>query len=155
MTVDGRSIFDEHDYKLNLAVEKEKLGYLRFSASEFRTWENGDGGFYPPTGTYYASPGTRRRWISGDFSIEAGLTLDNVPKITFKYEHTYREGEESSTSWGYTHPEGGALVRGLSPSIYDIDEQSDIFQLDVTHHIKSRGCRGGGPVRDRDGWTTR
>ncbi len=50
MTVDGRGIFDEHDYKLNLAVEKEKLGYLRFSASEFRTWYNGDGGFYPAYG---------------------------------------------------------------------------------------------------------
>ena len=38
MTLDGRGIFDEHDYKLNLALDKEKLGYLRFSASEFRTW---------------------------------------------------------------------------------------------------------------------
>ena len=28
-------------------------------------------------------------------------------------------------------------MRGLSPSIYDIDEKSDIFQLDVTHHIKA------------------
>ena len=137
MTVDGRSIFDEHDYKLNLAVEKEKLGYLRFSASEFRTWENGDGGFYPPTGTYYGQPGDAQALDQRDFSIEAGLTLDNVPKITFKYEHTSRQGEESSTSWGYTHPEGGSLVRGLSPSIYEIDERSDIFKLDITHQIKS------------------
>ena len=57
MTVDGRAIFDKHDYKLNLAVEKEKLGYLRFSASEFRTWYNGDGGFYPPTAAYYPLAG--------------------------------------------------------------------------------------------------
>ena len=73
----------------------------------------------------------------GDFSIEGGLTLDNLPKVTFKYDHTFREGEKSSTIWGFTHPAGGALVRGLSPSIYDIDEKSDIFQLDVTHHIKA------------------
>jgi len=137
ITVDGRSIFDEHDYKLSLAVEKEKLGYLRFSASEFRTWENGDGGFSPPTGTYYGQPGDAQALDQGDFSIEGGLTLDNVPKIVFKYEHTSRQGEQDSTIWGYTHPEGGSLVRGLSPSIYDIDERSDIFKLDVTHHIKS------------------
>jgi hypothetical protein len=137
MTVDGRGIFDEHDYKLSLGVEKEKLGYLRFSASEFRTWQNGDGGFFPPTGAYYGQPGDAQALDRGDFSIEGGLTLENVPKITFKYEHTYREGEDSSTIWGYTHPSGGALVRGLSPSIYDINERSDIFQMDVTHHIKS------------------
>ena len=28
---------------------REKIGYLRFSYSEFRTWYNGDGGFYPPS----------------------------------------------------------------------------------------------------------
>jgi len=137
MTLDGKGIFDEHDYKLNLALDKEKLGYLHFSASEFRTWYNGDGGFYPPTGAYYSQSGDALGLDRGDLSIEAGLTLDKLPKVTFKYEHTFREGEKSSTIWGYTHPEGGSLVRGLSPSIYDINEKSDIFQLDVTHNIKA------------------
>ena len=91
----------------------------------------------PPTATYYGYPGDALALDRGDFSIEGGLTLDNLPKVTFKYEHTFREGEKSSTIWGFTHPAGGALVRGLSPSIYDIDEKSDIFQFDVTHHIKS------------------
>ena len=137
MTLDGRSIFDEHDYKLSLGVEREKLGYLRFSASEFRTWYNGDGGFYPPTGAYFGQPGDAQALDRGDFSVEGGLTLDKAPKITFKYEHTFREGQKSSTIWGPTHPAGGSLVQGLSPSIYDINERSDIFQLDVTHHIKA------------------
>jgi hypothetical protein len=137
MTLDGRGIFDEHDYKLNLALDKEKLGYLHFSASEYRTWYNGDGGFFPPTGPYYSQPGDAQALDQGDFSIEAGLTLENLPKITFKYEHTFREGDESSTILGYTHPAGGSLVQGLSPSINNIDEKSDIFQLDVTHNIKA------------------
>ncbi|MCX6923130.1 MAG: hypothetical protein NT154_07970, partial [Verrucomicrobia bacterium] len=118
VTVDGRSIFDEHDYKLSLGVEKEKLGYLRFSASEFRSWYNGDGGFYPPNGTYFSQGGDALGLDRGDFSIEGGLTLENKPKVTFKYEHSYREGQKSSTSWGFTHPAGGSLVQGLSPSIY-------------------------------------
>lgn len=137
MTLDGRGIFDEHDYKLNLALDKEKLGYLHFSASEYRTWYNGDGGFFPPSGPYYSQPGDAQALDQGDFSIEAGLTLENLPKITFKYEHTFREGDESSTIWGYTHPAGGSLVQGLSPSINNIDEKSDIFQLDVTHNINA------------------
>jgi hypothetical protein len=73
----------------------------------------------------------------GQISFETGLRLDNVPNITFKYTHDFREGDKSSTSWGYTHPAGGTLVRGLSPSFYDIDEKRDAFQLDVDHHIKS------------------
>jgi hypothetical protein len=137
MTVDGQSIFDENDYKLSLGVEKEKLGYLRFSASQFKSWYNGDGGFYPPTGAYFGQPGDGLGLDRGDFAIEGGLTLEKAPKVTFKYEHTYREGQKSSTIWGYTHPAGGLLVQGLSPSIYEIDERSDIFQFDVTHHIKA------------------
>src|ERR1017187_3026141 len=53
LTTDGHAIFDNDDYKLSLAVTKEKLGYARFSYTEYRTWENGDGGYYSPTGTYY------------------------------------------------------------------------------------------------------
>src|SRR5436190_1871606 len=54
--------------------------------------------------------------------------------------HNYRDGDKSSTSWGFTHPDlsnDPGLVRGISPSFYDINEHSDLFQLDVTHHIKA------------------
>ena len=136
LTADGRAIFDNHDYKLNLAIDKEKLGYLRFSGTQYRTWYDGDGGFFPPTGTYYPHSGDALGLDRGDFSVEAGLRLDKAPKLTFKYDHTYRNGEKSSTIWGLTHPGAGVGVRGLSPSIYDIDERSDIFQFDVAHQIK-------------------
>jgi hypothetical protein len=137
MNVDGRAIFDNEDYKLSLGVEKEKLGYLRFSATQYRTWYDGDGGFFPPTGAYYPLGEDALALDRGDISFEAGLTLDKLPQVKFRYDHLYRDGEKGSTSWGYTHPVGGTLVRGLSPSIYDIDERSDVFQLDVTHHIKA------------------
>ncbi len=136
MAVDGHSIFDNHDYKLSLEVTKEKTGYLKFSASEFRTWANGDGGFFSPNGTYYALPGDDLSLDRGEISFEAGLTLENAPKVVFKYAHKFRDGEKDSTSWGYANPEG-SLVRGLAPSFYDINEHSDAFQLDVSHHIKA------------------
>ncbi|HWI59090.1 MAG TPA: hypothetical protein VNZ22_17825, partial [Bacillota bacterium] len=52
LTVDGHSIFGDRDYALSLGVVKEKTGYLRLSVSQFREWYNGDGGFFPGTGTY-------------------------------------------------------------------------------------------------------
>ena len=136
LTTDGRAIFDNDDYKLSLGVTKEKLGYARFSYTEYRTWYNGDGGFYSPMGTYYPLAGDALSLDHKDITFEAGLALENVPKVTFKYEHTSREGAQSSTSWGYAQPAAG-VTRGLSPSFYDINEHSDIFQLDAAHHIKA------------------
>jgi hypothetical protein len=136
-TVDGHSIFDNHDYDLSLGISREKLGYLRFSFSEFRTWYNGDGGFYPPTGTYY--PGSSDDALGldrGQISFEAGLTLENAPQVKFKYTHDFQNGDKSSTIWGLTHP-AADVIRGLSPSFYSISEHSDTFELDVTHHIKA------------------
>jgi hypothetical protein len=132
-TVDGRAIADNNDYKLKLDLTREKLGYVRLSYDEFRTWYNGDGGFDPASGSYYALNGDAKGIDRGEFSIEAGLTLEKKPQVKFKYTHAFRDGEKSSTIWGITHP--GGVTKGLSPSFYDIDESRDAFQLDVTHHI--------------------
>jgi len=139
-TTDGRALFDNHDYKLSLDLVKEKLGFLRFSYSEFRTWYNGDGGLYAPTDMWFPLSGDALALDRGSISFEGGLTLEKIPKVTFKYTHNFRDGDKSSTSWGYTHPDlqaNPALVRGISPSFYDINEHSDTFQLGVTHHIKA------------------
>jgi hypothetical protein len=146
LIVDGRALFDNHDYKLSLDLEKEKVGYVKFSYNQYRTWYNGDGGFYAPTGAYYPLSGDALELDRGQILFEAGLRLENVPQITFRYTHDYREGEKSSTIWGDTHPDlpnNPALVRGISPSFYDINEHSDLFQLDVTHHIKATEFGGG------------
>ena len=142
LTTDGRAIFDNDDYKVSLGVTKEKLGYARFSYSQYRSWSNGDGGFFPPNGTYYPMSGDALALDHGDLTFEVGLALDKVPKVTFKYEHTFQEGDKASTSWGPTHPALN-VTRGLSPSFYDINEHSDILQLDVTHQIKATEFGGG------------
>jgi hypothetical protein len=137
LSADGRALFNENDYKLNLAVTREKLGYFRFSYQEFRTWYNGDGGFFPPSGAWYPWSGNALGLDRGALVFEGGLRMEKVPEITFRYTHDFRDGEKSSTIWGYTHPAGGTVTRGLSPSVYDIDEHSDAFELDVAHHLKA------------------
>jgi len=135
LAVDGRALFDEHDYKLSLDLEREKTGYLKVYYSQFRTWSDGNGGFYPPGGLFYARSGDALALDRREFSFEGGLTLADKPKITFKYTHTSRDGEKGSTSWGITHPDIG-VSSGLGASYYDIKEHGDSFQLDVTHTIK-------------------
>jgi hypothetical protein len=141
-TVDGHSIFDQHDYLLNLGIQKEKLGYLKFSASEFRTWYDGDGGYYAPAGINYSLSPDALTLDRQNISLEGGLTLEKLPKITFKYTHAARDGEKDSTSWGMAHPVPG-VTEGLSPSLYQINEHSDTFQLDATHHIKKTDVGAG------------
>jgi hypothetical protein len=132
-TVDGRAIADNNDYKLKLDLTREKFGYVRLSYSEFGTWYNGDGGFDPASGAYFAKRGDAEEIDRGEFSVEAGLTLEKKPQVKFKYTHSFRDGDKSSTAWGITHPAG--VTKGLSPSFYDIDESRDAFELGVTHHI--------------------
>ena len=138
LSLDGRALIDDRDYSFKMNLEREKLGFLRFSYSEFRTWYNGNGGFYPPTGTWYPLPNADLALDRGQLSLEGGLRLQkkDVPDITFKYTHDFREGDKSSTVWGGAHPAIG-VTQGLSSSFYDINEHSDSFQLDATHHIKA------------------
>src|SRR5437868_5805374 len=80
-TLDGRSIFDNHDYDLSLGLSREKLGYLRFSFSEFRTWYNDDGGFFRPSGLYFPGSNHALGLDRGEISFEGGLSLDKLPQI--------------------------------------------------------------------------
>ena len=140
LTLDGHSIFDDHDYQLSLKLAHPDLWFLRFNAENFRTWYNDAGGFYPPTGMEYSGLTGARALDRGEFSFEGGLTLEKLPAITFKYTHRYRDGEKSSTIWGPVHPDlftDPTLVQGLAPSFYDIDEKIDTFELNAKQHVKA------------------
>ena len=136
LTIDGRALFDQKDYKLSLDLRRDDVGYLRFSYDQFRTWSNGDGGYYPPANKYYPLSDDALALDRGNFTFEGGLTLKDAPQVTFKYSHAFREGEKSSTIWGITHPTIN-VTQGLSPTVNKIDEHSDAFQLDVAKTIKA------------------
>jgi hypothetical protein len=138
-TLDGHGIYDQHDYSVGMGLKRDDLGFVHVDFENFRTWFNGAGGYYPPTGTQYNLGNDALALDSGKISLEAGLTKDNLPQITFKYTHRYREGDESSTIWGPVHPDplnSPATVQGLEPSYYHIDEKIDTFGLDVKKQIK-------------------
>jgi len=136
LTIDGRALFDQKDYKLGLDLRRDDVGYLRVSYDQFRTWSNGDGGYYPPANQFYPLSDDALALDRGNFTFEGGLTLQDIPHITFKYTHAFREGEKSSTIWGITHPTIDA-TQGLSPSVNNIDEHSDAIQIDVAKTIKA------------------
>ena len=146
LSLDGHALFNQEDYGLTLGVTHEKLGFVRLGYRQFRTYSNGDGGWYPPAGEtgYYPLPGPDEALAldRGELTFAAGLAKEKLPKVTFQYTHRFREGQKGSTIWGQVHPyfASGAgdlsLVRGINSTVTDIDEQSDIFDLDVSHKVK-------------------
>ena len=142
-SVDGHGIFDNHDYNLTLGLKKEENYFLRFNFENFRTYYNGDGGFYPPADLQYSRSGNALALDRGEISFEGGLMFKDKPSVTFKYSHLYRDGEKSSTIWGQTHPQLIFPSVGLTPTFYDIDEKRDIFELNAKHHYKATEFGGG------------
>jgi hypothetical protein len=137
LTLDGRDIYDQHDYNITTRLEHPERWYLQFHAENSRTWSDDIGGFYPPSGMQYYGPnGTSALALDhGEYSFQGGLKLNNLPAITFQYTHSYRNGNEDSSIWAPTHPDLTTTVRALSPSLYNIDETVDAFDLNAKKNL--------------------
>ena len=129
--MDGRGIFDNHDYSIRLELSDPDKGYLRAGYTEFRTWYDGGGGFFPQNNQWFSLYNNELHVDRGDAWFEAGLTLPDKPVITFRYDHDFRQGEKDSTSWGDTTLTGGFGQRNIVPTFMGIDETRDIFQADI------------------------
>jgi hypothetical protein len=156
-SLDGHSLADINDHDWKLALTHSKYGYVKAGYSEYETWYDGYGGFYPNAtsnaNSYAAAPS--RSWIAplnaidsvdrGSVWIESGLRMENLPEVTFRAEHSWRRGEKDSTSWGDvtnalyssgpTPASASYSVRKISPSFLQLDETRDTWSLDVTHTI--------------------
>jgi len=137
LQIDGRALFDNDDYSLRLDLKHPDIGFVRSGYKQFTTWYDGSGGFIPQTQTWLSPRDDALALDRGEAWFEGGLTLPNLPLVTFKYSHQFRDGEKDSTSWGFAHPGGGVDVRGISPSFWDIDEERDIFQADIKYTIQA------------------
>jgi hypothetical protein len=141
VALDGHGIFDDHDYQLSLNVKREDTGYVRLSFENFRTWSDSSGGFFGPDKLHFSTSGEGLPLDRGKILFEAGLTPKAGPKVTFRYTHQSREGDESSTAWGPVNTSLG--TRNVYPGAYGLDEKSDAFEVDVAHHIGSVNVGGG------------
>jgi len=135
LAVDAHALWDINDYGVRVELSKPKLGYLRFGYDEFRTWYDGNGGFFPPHGGTWFAPNFPEMHIDrGDAWVELGLQVPNWPEITLRYSHEFRDGMKDSTTWGDTDLTGLTVnpTRKIVPSFRDIDETRDIVALDIT-----------------------
>jgi hypothetical protein len=134
-TMDGHGMFGNHDYDLKLDLTDEKLGYIRAGYTEFRTWYDGTGGYYP-IGAVSFQPYDNELYIDRrNVWVEVGLTLPDLPAFIFRYEYDSREGAMDSTSWGQTTLIPGGGQTKIVPSFLGIDETRNIFTGDIKDKI--------------------
>ncbi|MCE0497292.1 MAG: hypothetical protein LV481_05020 [Methylacidiphilales bacterium] len=137
-TMDGHALVGNHDYDIKLDYTDPTLGYLRMGYTEFRTWYDGDGGYYPPKNEtfqpYESDPYIDRRsaWVEG------GLTLPDWPTLSFRYEYDSRIGFMDSTSWGQNSsgaPNTLPPTKNIVPAYLGIDETRNIFQGNIADKV--------------------
>ncbi|MCX6875483.1 MAG: hypothetical protein NTW21_17000 [Verrucomicrobia bacterium] len=139
LTIDGHVLPGLEDYEGNLNITKNNLGYLKAGYKQYRTWYDGSGGYMPQLAQLYAEPawGDELSVDRGEFSFEAGLRMENLPEITFAYNHAYRDGQKDSTSWGDrpTTWAGSTTPFKFAPALWNLDESTDTFGLDIEHTL--------------------
>ncbi len=144
VTIDGHALPGLEDYLGNINLTKADVGYVKVGYKQYRTYYDGSGGYMPQVAGLYTEPqwGDELHVDRGEFNVEAGLRMENLPEITFNYKHAFRDGNKDSTSWGARPLVQSAGVGStgttnfeFAPSFWNLDEKSDIFALDVEHTL--------------------
>lgn len=135
LSVDGRGIFDNHDYSLKLELTHPDIGFIRAGVREFEQYYNLTGGYLPSNGLIFTPSDTRLTLDRRDIYFEAGLTMPDRPQVTFRYNRQTRDGQKDSTSWGNTTLTPGGVQKRISPAYRILDETRDLFSLDAKHAI--------------------
>src|SRR5688572_28834359 len=135
LEIDGRGIFDNKDYSLKINVEHPDYGFVRGGYRQFQTWYDGSGIYLPVNNGWIEHFDDELTLDRGELWFETGLRMPNVPELTFRYSHQFRDGEKGSTIYGETGL-GVTPQRAIVPAFWGIDEERDIFELEGRHTIK-------------------
>lgn len=138
LTVDGHAIFDNHDYDVKVDLSFPNLGYIRGGYTEFRSWYDGNGGFYPLGEIFFGPPHPEMTLDRGEAWVELGLRAPKLPEITLHYSHLFRDGRKDSTIWGdtiLTLAPATNPARKIAPAFRDINETRDIFSAEITQNF--------------------
>jgi hypothetical protein len=136
-TADGHAMAANDDYAVRLELSDPDKGFVRAGFTQFRTWYDGNGGFFPPANQFFSLYDNELHIDRGSVWVEAGLTLPDKPSFTLRFEHDYRQGQMDSTSWGDNDTGAGGAPpdRKIVPTFQGIDETRDIIKADVKDKI--------------------
>jgi hypothetical protein len=127
VTVEGRALFGDPDYRVQLTLQKTGLGFVRGGFEQWRRYYDDAGGTYPGFVEPTFELGRDLHLDLGRAWLDLGLTMPHLPRIIIGYEYQYREGDKSTLAWGSVN------LKNIYPAFKEVDERTHVFTLEVTH----------------------
>lgn len=143
VTIDGRGIFDNHDYDLTIGAKHPDYGYVKAGFRQYREYYDNSGGYYPSNKLSFIPANELLALDRGKIFFEGGLTLPDMPVLKVRYEHDYRTGAKDSTEWNQTTLTGpkqtvnANIIRKIAPDFLGLDEKTDSIAVDLSGNVKS------------------
>ena len=128
-SAEGRALFHDEDFKLNLALQKNDLGFVRAGFESWRKYYDDTGGFYRPNTPSSFKLHRDLHLDIGRGWIDFGLTLPDWPQMVLGYEYQFKQGDKSTLEWGDVDG------KNIYPASKAIDERTHILKFDLTHEI--------------------
>jgi hypothetical protein len=138
LKIDGHGFAGSDDYGIKFDISRPELGYVQFGYSQFRTFYDGSGGYFPRNAQWFRLYDEEFDIARGEVWFEAGLRKPELPEITIRYSHEYRDGLKDSTSWGdsnLTGLAGATATRNIVPSFLNINERRHNVRVDARHTV--------------------
>lgn len=124
-----------NDYKVQLELRRNELGFIRSGWEQHRKYYDGFGG-YEGGATPHLPPSldTDLHLDHGRAWIDFGLTLPHWPRIVLGYEYDYKRGNEATTSWQSDQLPGDS--RNIAPASKHLEEGTHIIKFDFDADLK-------------------
>ncbi len=121
------------DYKINLSLQRNDLGFIRSGWEQYRKYYDDTGGYQPPTVPHAVSLDEDLHLDIGKVWVDFGLTLPNWPRMVLGYEYDYRIGDEAVTAWNGNGSSGTA--RNINPASKTLQEGTHIIKFDLDAEV--------------------
>lgn len=130
------------DYKFNLSLDRNDLGFIHSGWEQYRKYFDDTGGFRHSPSTPEALSLDRDLHLDiGRAWVDFGLTLPHWPRMVLGYEYDYKRGDEASTSWSAAGT--GLDARNIAPASKNLNEGTHVIKFDLDAEA------GGIAIEDR------
>lgn len=150
LSVDGRAIFDNEEYRLKVNLEFPEVGFAKAGIDNYRVQYDGDGGYFPGAQVRFAPVREEMKMDRGDTWIEGGLRTPGLPNVTLKYTRRFRDGMKPSLSWGDSNIGGEFGRRNISPAFWESDEVRNIFEGRAEYSVGATNLTAGVRIESGD-----
>ncbi|MBI4325115.1 MAG: hypothetical protein HY674_07605 [Chloroflexi bacterium] len=139
---EGRILLGQYDYRVQLRLDKEDVGFGQVGFEQFRRYYDDGGGFHRNLSPAPFRLNEDLFLDTGKAWVDVGLTLPNWPRLVLGYEHQYKDGFKSTLQWGDAGPAPPSAdplntdARKIYPAWKEIDERSHILKFDLSHTVR-------------------